>query len=239
MSCASPSGDRTLVAKPTRCTPRPSSTTVEAVCSESAVCGWMPYARHSRCSCALVAERPAHAAVHVLPERERAGAPRRVVGRVDADGDDRHVVAEVVERDADLLQRQRAGVLAGRVEERHDDGLAAHVGDPQRCAALVAHAEVRRAPSPAGGSRRRTPRRARCARRPRTAARRRRRRGRAARRRRGRGADGGASAQQRSPRYGHGDLRWPATTQPARLRSARAGSRSGRARRGRASRACA
>ncbi|MBA3746633.1 MAG: hypothetical protein H0W96_03960, partial [Solirubrobacterales bacterium] len=59
---------------------------------------------------ARAAERPAHAAVHAVLERERAGAPRRVVGGIDADGDDRHVVADVVERDPDLRRRQRTGL---------------------------------------------------------------------------------------------------------------------------------
>ena len=45
----------------------------------------------------------------------------RVVGRVDRDAEHRHVVPEVVERAADRLHLRRAGVLAGRVDERHDD----------------------------------------------------------------------------------------------------------------------
>ena len=76
---------------------------------------------------------------------ENARARRaRVLAGIDAHRDDRHVVTEIVERDADLLQRQGAGVLARRVEERHDDGLAAHVRDSQWLALLVAHAEVGR-----------------------------------------------------------------------------------------------
>ncbi len=100
-----------------------------------------------------VAERPAHPALHALAKRECARAARCVVGGIDADGDDGDVVAEVVEREPDLLRGDRAAVRAGRVEKRHDDRLAAQVGEAQHAPVLVAHAEVgRRDVRRAGGA---------------------------------------------------------------------------------------
>ena len=168
---------------------------------------------------------------------KRLAARARVVGGIDADGDHRHVVAELVERAADLVDGQRAGVLAGRVEERHDDRRAAQAreahdaGRPRRAAAKSVGAG-----SPAGASRPAKPAAAhgvvagrRTAARSPTAVSANRPVRNSARRTRG-----------DTPSQGIGRAR---TAVPVALlatpRSARGGSRSARARRGRACRACA
>ena len=94
--------------------------------------------------------------VDALLGEEAPGALGRVARRVDREGEHRHVVAELVQRAADLLGGQRAGVLARRVEERHHDGLAAVLAQRRDLAVLVAQPEVARAGCPAGGSSPRT-----------------------------------------------------------------------------------
>ena len=76
--------------------------------------------------------------------RKRRARSARVARRVDGEGEHRHVVAEVVQRAADLLGGQRARVLARRVEERDHDGLAAVLAERRDLAVLVAQPEVGR-----------------------------------------------------------------------------------------------
>ena len=85
-----------------------------------------------------------HPVVDALLGEEAAGLLGGVPGRIDGDRDGVHavVVPQLVEGAADLLRLQRARVLARRVEERDDDGLAAVLAQRRLLAVLVAHAEV-------------------------------------------------------------------------------------------------
>jgi hypothetical protein len=87
-------------------------------------------------------EREVEAARHPLLREEGPRAFGRVARRVDRDGHRRHVPPELVEGPLDLLGLHRAGVLAGGVEEGHDHGLPAMLGQRDRLAVLVAKAEV-------------------------------------------------------------------------------------------------
>ena len=94
------------------------------------------------------ARAPGHAAL--IEEAPRAGLG--VVGRVDGDGEQRHVGAAVVERAADLVDERRARVLAGRVHERRPR-TGARGTRPSSPACRPGRAARSRAPSRRAGGR--------------------------------------------------------------------------------------
>ena len=113
--------------KPMRCTPSRSSRTTWALCSSPS-----PWAGCRRPSTACAARSRGPVRKRMRPARRCSArnalrALGRVARRVDGEGDGRDVVAEAVERAADLLRGERAGVLARRVEEGDDGGLALEV----------------------------------------------------------------------------------------------------------------
>ena len=104
------------------------------------------------------AKEEVHAAREVVLAEEHTGAVGRVVGRVDADRVGRDVVAELVQRAAHGAGRDRAGVLAVRVQERDDARSRRRRADAHRAPVLVASASSMRGWDRPGGSRRRSPR---------------------------------------------------------------------------------
>ena len=113
-----PSPVRWSNGKPIRWRPSASTSTVWAECSRPCVCGRSPNAFHTGSSCARVPSRKSIRPVIACLSRNDLRELRRVVGRVDRTPITRHVVPEVVERAADRLHLRRAGVAAGRVDER-------------------------------------------------------------------------------------------------------------------------
>ena len=82
-----------------------------------------------------------------------------VARRLDGDRQRRHVVAELVQRALHLLRRRRAGVVAVRVEERDDHGLAAEVAHRDRLARARRSARTRAPGRRRAAASRRSPRR--------------------------------------------------------------------------------
>ena len=119
MSLASALGVSTLVAKPIRWRPPASSSTVDAECSKSIALRLDAVVRPQAPQPRLAAEHPAHPAGHLALQREAPRRARGVVGGIDADGDHRHVVAELVER-----RRGSGRPSAGRCPRRSCRGTS-------------------------------------------------------------------------------------------------------------------